>query len=85
MSTKTRPVIELIPLGQIGADTGETRAAQELFENGQLILAPAHAVLERFRDEGGHAEVGLGGLDPQPIGDVLAQRDRNVFHDTKIV
>ena len=85
VSTKTRPVIEFIPRAEIGADAGEARAAQELFEYRQLVLATPHAGLEHIRDEGGHAEIGLGGLDPQPIGDVVAQRDRYVLHATKIV
>ena len=85
VSTKTRPVIEFIPLGQIGADAGETRAVQKLCKDRLLVLATAHAGFQHIRNEGRHAEIGLGGLDPQPIGDVVAQRNRYVFHDTRIV
>jgi hypothetical protein len=82
---KTRPVIEIIPLAQFSCDASEACPAKELFKLYQLLLAASHPHLQHFRDEARHAQVSLRRLDPQPIGDILAQGDGNVFHDQKIV
>ena len=85
VSTKTRPVIKFIPLGQIGTNADKARTIEELFEDRQLVPTTAHAVLEHLGDKGGHAQIGLGSLDPQPIGNILAQRDCYVFHVINLV
>ena len=85
VSTKTRPVIDFFPCTEVGADASETRAIEELIEYRDLVFATTHAGLKQTRDECGHAEIGLGGLYPEPIGDFVAQRDRQVLHVTKIV
>jgi hypothetical protein len=81
---KTRPVIEIIPLTQFSCDASEARPPEELFKLYHLLLAASHTHLEHFRDEARHAQISLRRLDPQPVGDVLAQCDGDVFHDTKI-
>jgi hypothetical protein len=79
---KTRPVIEIIPLTQFSCDASEACPAKELFKLYQLLLAASHPHLQHFRNEARHAEVRFGRFDPQPIGDVFAQRDGDIFHTT---
>jgi hypothetical protein len=82
---KSLAVIDVVPLGQIGGNSRESGTAQEEFERVHLRLAAAHPLLEEPADKGRHAGAGFGGLDAQPIGDILAQSDRDVSHDTNIV
>ncbi|WP_198017228.1 hypothetical protein [Methylocapsa acidiphila] len=82
---KSRAVIKLLPLGQIGGNAGEARTAEEIFEPFHLRLAAPHAGFQQVADIGGHAQARLGRRDAEPFGDILAQRDGEVFHDTDIV
>jgi hypothetical protein len=82
---KSRAVIEFVSLRQVCGKPGKTRPAQKELEAGDLILAASHARLEQVADKSRHAGAGLRGLDPKPFGDILAQGDGNVFHNTNIV
>jgi hypothetical protein len=82
---KSRAVIKLVPLGQTGGKPWKTGTAQEKFEAGDLVLAAPHAGFQKIAHKSGHAQVRLGRLDAQPFGDLLAQGDGDVFHDTNIV
>jgi hypothetical protein len=82
---KSRAVIKLIPLGQTGRKPWKTGTAQEKFEASDLILSAPHAGFQKIAHKTGHAQARLGGLNAQPFGDLLAQRDGNVFHSTNIV
>jgi hypothetical protein len=81
---KTRPVIEIFPLTQFSCDASEARSAEKLLKLYQLLLTASHTHLQHFRDEARHAEISLRCFDPQPICDVLAQCDGDIFHTTKI-
>lgn len=85
VSMKSLAVMQIVPLRQVGGNTGKSRAAQKKFEAGQLVLAAPHAGFQQVADKGRHAQALLGGLDAEPIGDILAQSDGDVFHDTDIV
>jgi hypothetical protein len=82
---KSRAVIKLIPLGQTGRKPWKTETAQEKFEASDLILSAPHAGFQKVAHKSGHAQAHLGGLNAQPFGDLLAQGDGDVFHDTNIV
>ncbi|PNG26528.1 hypothetical protein CR492_07480 [Methylocella silvestris] len=82
---KSRAVIKLVSLGQIGCKPGKARPTQKQFKAGDLLLAAPHAGFEQAANKGGHAHPRFGGFDAQPIGDFLAQSDGDVFHDTNIV
>jgi hypothetical protein len=75
VSTKSRPVIEVLTLGQISTDTGKASTAQKSFEQIDLIFATPHLAFQQGRYIGRHALIGFGRFHPQPIGDILRQRD----------
>ncbi|HYP56756.1 MAG TPA: hypothetical protein VEQ35_00535 [Beijerinckia sp.] len=71
MSTKSLPVINIFPLGQIGGNAGKSGAAQEKLKAGHLVFPATHARFQKTADESGHAGTGFGSLDAQPFGNVL--------------
>jgi hypothetical protein len=78
VSMKSRAVIKLVPLGQPGGKASETWT-------GDLAFSTPHAGFQKTAHKSGHAQARLGCFYTQPFGDLLAQRDGNVFHSTNIV
>jgi hypothetical protein len=72
--------MEVVPLWQIRGEPRKARSAEEVLEGVQLVLATPHLLFQQLADVGRHAEVGLGRLDTQPIGNVLAQGECEILH-----
>ena len=58
---------------------------QKALHRDLVLILPAPHPSEQLGEPFGDAPPVLGSLDPQPVRDILWQRNGDVFHDTKIV
>jgi hypothetical protein len=82
---KSRAVIELAPFGETRRNSREAGATQEGLKAGDLVFSAPHAGFQEIANKGGHAQACPGRLDAEPLGDILAQSDSDIFHGTNIV